>query len=112
MHDRVKENFIFYNSLFPPSQPHVNPSQRTKTLGMEYKKRHKKNTFVDERFGVADEALSLEDKMMARFTAERQKHHGKQRFNLEDDVLTHKGQSIDQMEEFDDVYSSGDDDGL
>ena len=65
---------------------------------------------MDERFGAEDSMMSAEDKMMARFTVERQKHHSKQRFNLEEDVLTHKGQSVDQIEEFDDIYSSGDED--
>ena len=65
---------------------------------------------MDERFGEQT-AMSVEDRMMARFTVERQKHHSKQTFNLEEDVLTHKGQSIEGMDEFEDIYSSGDDDG-
>lgn len=84
--------------------------QRSQTLGVEYKKRLKKNAFVDERFGAEDALMSAEDKMMARFAVERQKHHSKQRFNLEEDVLTHKGQSLDNIEDFDDIYSSEDED--
>ncbi|KAL5261013.1 hypothetical protein ACHWQZ_G006908 [Mnemiopsis leidyi] len=84
--------------------------KRSQTLGVEYKKRLKKNAFVDERFGAEDALMSAEDKMMARFAVERQKHHSKQRFNLEEDVLTHKGQSLDNIEDFDDIYSSEDED--
>eukprot|EP00116_Pleurobrachia_bachei_P005168 sb/3465430/ len=85
--------------------------KRQKTLGQEYRKRNKKSTFVDGRFGEGNTELSVEDKMLARFTVERQKHHSKQRFNLdenEEDVLTHKGQNIDEIEDFDDVYRSDD----
>ena len=50
--------------------------QRASTLGVEYKKRHKKNAFVDERFGAGDVTMSAEDKMMARYDTRRFKEIG------------------------------------
>jgi len=89
--------------------------KRAATLGVEFKKRLKKNKFVDERFGAGDETMTAEDKMMRRFTLERQKHHSKHSaFNLDDteEFLTHKGQNIDEIEEFGDVYHSDSDDDV
>ena len=46
--------------------------QRKETLLVEYKKRGKASTFVDRRIGENDPAMSLDDKMLQRFAAERQ----------------------------------------
>lgn len=53
---------------------------------------HKTNTFVDRRIGEKDKQISAEDKVVARFAAERAKQHSKKNvFNLADDeVLTHR----------------------
>ena len=77
---------------------------RKDTLLQEYKIRHKSNVFVDRRIGEKDAELSAEDKMIARFTAERMKSGGKKNlFNLgEEEHLTHYGQAISEIEQFDD----------
>lgn len=45
--------------------------QRKKTLLVEYKQRNKANQFIDRRFGEYNDELSVEEKMMQRFTLER-----------------------------------------
>ncbi|KAI9919443.1 hypothetical protein PsorP6_017668 [Peronosclerospora sorghi] len=47
--------------------------KRRKTLGEEFRARHKSNVFKDKRLGEQDPSLSLEDKMMARFQTERKR---------------------------------------
>ena len=57
--------------------------KRKDTLLQEYKIKNKSNVFVDKRIGEKDAELSAEDKMIARFTAERMKKGGKKNiFNL------------------------------
>lgn len=52
---------------------------------------NKTNTFIDNRIGEKDKKLSAEDRMIARFAAERKKHAKKNIYNLDDDeVLTHR----------------------
>ena len=60
--------------------------------------------FVDKRIGEKDNDLSAEDKMIARFTMERMKNSGKKsKFHLGDEEnLTHYGQSISEIEQFED----------
>ncbi|XP_028391277.1 nucleolar protein 14-like [Dendronephthya gigantea] len=83
--------------------------KREKTLLVEYKQRHKANTFIDKRFGEYDEQLSLEEKMLKRFATEKQKHHEKSHlFNLEDEELTHFGQSLGDIKHFDGPVLSDD----
>jgi len=86
--------------------------KRKETLLQEYKIRNKSNVFVDKRIGEKDADLSAEDKMIARFTMERMKHSGKKsKFNLgEEENLTHYGQSISEIEQFDDDPRSDDED--
>ena len=48
--------------------------QRKKTLLVEYQQRKKSNQFVDRRFGEYDEELTVEEKMMRRFSMERKVH--------------------------------------
>ena len=76
----------------------------------EYKIKNKSNVFIDKRIGEKDAELSAEDKMIARFTAERMKHGKKKNiFNLgEEENLTHYGQSISELEQFDDDPRSDD----
>lgn len=59
---------------------------------MEMKLMNKTNTFVDRRIGEKNNQLSAEDRMIARFAAERAKQHGKTNiYNLADDeILTHR----------------------
>ena len=84
---------------------------RKDTLLQEYKIRHKSNVFVDKRIGEKDSELSAEDKMIARFTAERMKSGSKNIFNLgEEENLTHYGQAISEIEQFDDDPRSDNED--
>merc|ERR1711892_1017237 len=66
----------------------------------------------DKRIGEKDNNLSAEDKMIARFTAERVEGAGKTSiFNLGDDYnLTHGGARIEDIDKFDDPKSDDDED--
>ncbi|KAG5872705.1 hypothetical protein JTB14_008799 [Gonioctena quinquepunctata] len=81
--------------------------KRKYTLLQEYKSQNKSNKFLDRRIGEKNRNLTKEDKDMARFTAVRVKAHNKKSiFNLADDeVLTHKGQTLSEIEKFDDPRS-------
>ncbi|XP_039275726.1 nucleolar protein 14 homolog isoform X3 [Nilaparvata lugens] len=85
--------------------------KRKETLLQEYKVKDKANKFLDRRIGETNSAMTSEDKVMARYTAERMKAHNKKTmFNLADDeVLTHRGQSLSEIERFDDPRSDDDD---
>lgn len=86
-------------------------SKRKNTLLVEYKVRDKDNIFLDRRIGEKNRNMSQEDRAMARFAAERVKAHTKKNiFNLNDDeVLTHRGQSLMDIEKYDDPRSDEDD---
>lgn len=86
--------------------------KRKHTLLQEYKVQNKTNKFVDKRIGEKNHTMVDEDKVMARFTAVRVKQHNRKSiFNLADDeVLTHKGQTLSEIEKFDDPRSDDDDD--
>jgi len=85
--------------------------KRKETLLQEYQLKNKSNLFMDKRIGEKDNNLSAEDKMIARFTAERVKGAGKSSiFNLGDDYnLTHGGARIDDIDKFDDPKSDDED---
>lgn len=82
-------------------------NRRKQSLLQEYKLKNKDNMFLDKRIGEMNSAMSTEDKAMARFTKERIKAHKKKNiFNLNDDeVLTHRGQTLEEIEKFDDPKS-------
>jgi len=84
--------------------------KRKETLLQEYQLKNKSNMFMDKRIGEKDNNLSAEDKMIARFTAERVKGAGKSSiFNLGDDYnLTHGGARIEDIEKYDDPKSDDD----
>lgn len=86
--------------------------KRKHTLLQEYNVQNKTNKFVDRRIGEKNYSMSLEEKKMARFTAERMKKHNKKSiYNLADEeVLTHRGQTLSEIEKFDDPRSDDDDD--
>ncbi|XP_020623752.1 nucleolar protein 14-like [Orbicella faveolata] len=85
--------------------------KRQKTLLVEYKQKNKANMFIDRRFGEYDEKMTLEDKMMKRFTMEKKHHHERHgKYRLEDEELTHLGQSLGEIDKFEDVQLSDDDD--
>jgi nucleolar protein 14 len=84
--------------------------KRKGTLLQEYKLQNKANKFTDKRIGERSRDMTQEDKLMARFAAIRKKaHNRKSIFNLADDeVLTHKGQTLAEIEKFDDPRSDDD----
>ncbi|XP_008486063.1 nucleolar protein 14-like, partial [Diaphorina citri] len=86
---------------------------RKVTLLQEYKFQDKANKFFDRRIGEHNKNMTKEDKIMARFTAEKMKAHNKQAslFNLDDDiVLTHQGRTLEEIEQFEDPRSDEEDD--
>lgn len=85
--------------------------KRKATLLQEYKIKDKNNRFFDRRIGEKNQAMTHDDRIMARFTAERMKiFNKKQIFNLADDEeLTHRGQVLSEIEKFDGPQSDDDD---
>eukprot|EP00062_Callorhinchus_milii_P019462 gi/632974040/ref/XP_007903452.1/ PREDICTED: nucleolar protein 14 [Callorhinchus milii] len=85
--------------------------KRTETLLKEYREKDKANTFIDKRFGEYDTKLTPEEKMMKRFSLERQRLHTKKNvYNLnEDEELTHYGQSLADIEKLNDMPDSDSD---
>merc|ERR1739838_1251041 len=91
-----------------PGQARAKAIQKRKeTLLQEYQQKNKSNMFLDKRIGEKDNNLSAEDKMVARFTAERIKGSGKSSiFNLGDDYsLTHGGEKLEHIDKFDNPKS-------
>lgn len=74
--------------------------QRRQTLLVEMQRRNKVGGLIDRRFGENDPNMSLEDKMIERFTREQlRKHKKSSAFDLEDDDepvggLTHMGKPL------------------
>ncbi|XP_013110537.2 nucleolar protein 14 homolog [Stomoxys calcitrans] len=87
--------------------------KRQETLGQEYLRKDKTNKFKDRRIGkyLSGDQLS-EEIMNARFVAdkmERMKQSKQSRFNLNDDeILTHRGQTLEEIEQFRDDRSDDD----
>ncbi|XP_017780052.1 PREDICTED: nucleolar protein 14 homolog [Nicrophorus vespilloides] len=86
--------------------------KRKNTILPEYKVQNKSNQFTDKRIGEKNRSLSADEKSIARYTAVRMNQHKKKSiYNLADDeVLTHKGQTLSEIEKFEDVPHSDDDD--
>lgn len=88
--------------------------KRKETLGREFLQKDKANRFKDNRIGIR--GMSAEDAANARFIAERlqqfktKKKQSKFNLNESEDVLTHKGQTLEEIEQFHDTISDGDDD--
>ncbi|CAO1624935.1 unnamed protein product [Parajaminaea phylloscopi] len=82
-------------------------AQRRATLLPEWQNRNRSGTFIDRRFGESDETMTPEERMLERFTREKQRQQqpkGKKAslFNLNDDEgqeeeLTHFGRSLSAM---------------
>ncbi|XP_070844939.1 nucleolar protein 14 [Chaetodon trifascialis] len=85
-------------------------SKRKETLLKEYKLKNKSNKLIDRRFGEYDTNMAPEDKILQRFAMERQRvHEKKDVYNLnEEEELTHYGQSLAEMEKFNDIVNSDD----
>jgi nucleolar protein 14 len=70
----------------------------------EYEEKGRAGGIVDRRFGENDPSMSLEERMLERFTRERQRTAKSAAFNLEDEEeLTHYGQSLSKLDDFDDM---------
>lgn len=79
-------------------------SQRKKTLLKEYEQRNHAGGIIDRRFGENDPSMTPEERMLERFTKERQRAAKGAAFNLEDeDELTHYGQSLSKYDDFEDA---------
>ena len=79
---------------------------RRRELRPQIESRHHSSSFIDRRFGENDPTMSLEDKMLQRFTHERQRRAAKTSlFDLNDDDadITHFGQSLSGLDELPDV---------
>ncbi|KAJ2780195.1 nucleolar complex protein 14 [Coemansia javaensis] len=89
--------------------------KRRQTLGRERALRGRRGGITDRRIGENDPTMDPEERMLRRFTAERQKRGGgaaADMYNLEggggSDVeegivsLTHFGRSLDEIDDFDD----------
>ncbi|KAF7352288.1 putative nucleolar complex protein 14 [Mycena venus] len=88
----------------PSQSKQAGLEQRKKTLLVEYEEKGRAGGIVDRRFGENDPTMSLEERMLERFTKERQRSSRGTAFNLEDeDELTHYGQSLSKLDDFDNV---------
>lgn len=72
------------------------------------KNKNRRGGIIDKRFGESNPSLTPEEKMLERFTREKQKSsRATSMFNLDDDdedlSLTHYGQSLSTMDDFDDA---------
>uniref|UniRef100_A0A672GF64 NOP14 nucleolar protein homolog (yeast) n=1 Tax=Salarias fasciatus TaxID=181472 RepID=A0A672GF64_SALFA len=83
-------------------------TKRKETLLKEYKQKGKSSKFIDRRFGEYDTKMAPEDKILQRFAMERQRTHEKKDvYNLnEEEELTHYGQSLAEMEKFNDLVNT------
>ncbi|KAH9938114.1 nucleolar protein 14 [Fomitopsis serialis] len=85
--------------------------QRKQTLLKELQERNRAGGIVDRRFGENDPTLTPEERMLERFTREHQRASKGAAFNLEDeDELTHYGQNLSKLDDFDNVGLGLDDD--
>lgn len=95
--------------------------RRKDTLGQEYIHRNKNNKFRDKRLtinggggGGGGEWMNKDEAANARFVADQlqkiRQANKKSLFNLNDDtLLTHKGQTLEEIEQFQDTISDDDD---
>ncbi len=68
---------------------------------VEFDQRGRVGGVIDRRFGENDPNMSVEQKMLERYAREKQRT-SKFNFNLEDDEeLTHYGQSLNALDDFD-----------
>ncbi|XP_053985547.1 nucleolar protein 14 homolog [Hylaeus volcanicus] len=109
--NRDKQNVLGKRSKADKGLPGVSRAKainkRKGTLLQEYKVKNKDNIFLDKRIGERSFTMSEEDKALARFAAERMKAHKKKNiYSLNDEeLLTHRGQTLEEIEKFDDPKS-------
>ncbi|KAJ3007859.1 UNVERIFIED_CONTAM: nucleolar complex protein 14 [Siphonaria sp. JEL0065] len=86
----------------PMAQRKKAEENRKKTLKVEMAKKNRVGGLVDRRFGENNPNLSVEDKMMERFMREQKGKSTRNAslFNLEEEDLTHMGQSISGMDDY------------
>ncbi|KAI0832695.1 Nop14-like protein [Trametes gibbosa] len=95
----------------PAQSKQAGIEQRKKTLLKEFEDKDRSGGIVDRRFGENDPTMTPEERMLERFTRERQRASKGTAFNLEDeDELTHYGQSLSKLDDFDNVGLGLDDD--
>ncbi|KAK3804757.1 MAG: Nop14-like protein [Linnemannia elongata] len=99
----------------PTLSKQVGEENRRKTLLQELQKKNKAGGVIDKRFGEDNPNMTPEEKMLERFTREKQSRaKGGAMFNLEEESdLTHYGQSLAGLDDFDEDglgYSDDDDD--
>ncbi|EPX73126.1 U3 snoRNP protein Nop14 [Schizosaccharomyces octosporus yFS286] len=90
---------------------------RKNTIGEKLKKKNHVGGVIDRRFGENNPHLSLEDKMLERFSREQQRRSKKDMYNLdsENDVLTHGKRPISELDDFDEpdlALNAEEDEGL
>lgn len=70
----------------------------------EYELKNRAGAIIDRRFGENDASMTPEERMLERFTKERQRAAKGSAFNLEDeDDLTHYGQSLSKLDDFEEA---------
>ncbi|KAF8450247.1 nucleolar protein 14 [Boletus edulis BED1] len=95
----------------PAQSKQAGMQQREHVLLKEIEQRGRVGGVVDRRFGENDPSMSLEERMLERFTKERQRASKASAFNLEnEDELTHYGQSLSKLDDFDDILLPVDED--
>ncbi|KAG8747065.1 nucleolar complex protein 14 [Ceratobasidium sp. 414] len=95
----------------PGASKQAGLEQRKKTLLVEYDQKDRAGGIVDRRFGENDASIAPEERMLERFTRERQRRSKGEAFNLEDDEeLTHYGQTLSALDDFDGAGIELDDD--
>ncbi|KAF9908923.1 nucleolar complex protein 14 [Lobosporangium transversale] len=99
----------------PTLSKQIGEENRRKTLLKEMQKKNKAGGLIDKRFGEENPNMTPEEKMLERFTREKQSRaKGGAMFNLEDEAdLTHYGQSLAGLDDFDETelgFNDDDDD--
>ncbi|KAG8975578.1 nucleolar complex protein 14, partial [Tulasnella sp. 427] len=95
----------------PAVAAQIGLEQRRKTLLSEYQQRGRVGGIVDRRYGENNPHLTAEEKMLKRFTHERKKSSNVS-YNLEDEEeLTHYGQSLNAVDDFERTGLALEDDG-
>ncbi|QLG73411.1 hypothetical protein HG535_0E04950 [Zygotorulaspora mrakii] len=98
----------------PGISKQIGEEQRKQAFELRNAQKNKRNGFVDRRFGERNKHLSEEDRMLERFTRERQSQSKNKSnlFDLNDESdsesnnmfgseLTHLGESLSQQDDFD-----------
>ncbi|KZV76010.1 Nop14-like protein [Peniophora sp. CONT] len=94
----------------PAQSKQAGMEQRKKTLLQEVAERGRVGGIVDRRFGENDPTMTPEERMLERFTREKQRASRGTAFNLDDeDELTHYGQSLSKLDDFDNAGLTLDD---